>query len=222
MAFDQRAAGRWVGGLMLLQLVAGAMTMLVLTAPLFTGDGYLAVAGTLQSRLGLSILLTLAGTVVAIAIAILMFTSLRSHGPALALGLLMLTAVGAALSAVEQGGILAMTQFSSAYLEAEAAARASFENLRAAGSLLRNGMHYVGLIMHGMTLACLYSLLWRSAALPRVLPALGLGAACLQMYAIAQPILGGVVDFALLAPLGLAQLLNGGWLLARGFRPAAA
>ncbi|MEL7047281.1 MAG: DUF4386 family protein, partial [Pseudomonadota bacterium] len=108
-----------------------------------------------------------------------------SHGPALALGLLMLTAVGAALSAVEQGGILAMTQFSSAYLEAEAAARGSFEHLRAAGSLLRNGMHYVGLIMHGMTLACLYILLWRSAALPRALSALGLGAACLQMYAIA-------------------------------------
>ncbi|MEM9313650.1 MAG: DUF4386 family protein, partial [Pseudomonadota bacterium] len=112
--------------------------------------------------------------------------------------------------------------FSSAYLEAEAAARVSFEHLRAAGSLLRNGMHYVGLIMHGMTLACLYGLLWRSAALPRLLTVLGLGAACLQMYAIAQPILGGAVNFALLAPLGLAQLLNGGWLLARGFRPAAA
>lgn len=129
MALKQHAAGRWVGGLMHFQLVAGAMTMLVLTAPLFESDGYLAVAAALQPRLGLSILLTLAGTVVAIAVAVLMFMTLRSHGPALALGLLMLTAVGAALSAV---------------------------------------------------------------------------------------------NFALLAPLGLAQLLNGGWLLARGFRPAAA
>ncbi len=222
MALDQRVAGHWVGGLMLLQFAAGVMTMLVLTAPLFEGDGYLAVAGTLQPRLGYSVLLTLAGAAMAIAIAILAFRSLRPYGQSLGLALLMLTATGAALSAVEQGGILAMHYFSKAYLEADAGVRDTFDTLRVTGSLLRNSMHYVGLTMHGLTLLSLYALLWRARALPRLLPALGLGAACLQIYAIAQPILGGSVNFALLAPLGLAQLLNGAWLLARGFRPAAA
>jgi hypothetical protein len=47
----------------------------------------------------------------------------------------------------------------------------------------------------------------------------GLLAVALQWYAISQPILGGEVPFVLLTPLGTAQLLNGGWLLVRGFGP---
>jgi hypothetical protein len=38
------------------------------------------------------------------------------------------------------------------------------------------------------------------------------------MIAVAKPVYGGWVVFAMLAPLGIAQLLLLGWLLVKGLR----
>ena len=42
------------------------------------------------------------------------------------------------------------------------------------------------------------------------------------MIAVAKPTFGGWVIFAMLAPLGVAQLLLLGWLLVKGLRAPAA
>jgi hypothetical protein len=42
------------------------------------------------------------------------------------------------------------------------------------------------------------------------------------MLAVAKPVFGGWVIFAMLAPLGAAQLILLGWLLVKGLRPPEA
>ncbi|CAN0602586.1 unnamed protein product, partial [Ectocarpus sp. 12 AP-2014] len=150
-------------------------------------------------------------------VAILAQAVFRTHSPALAMSFLSLTVLGMALSGVEQIGILAMREFSEAYSAGDGAQRELMESLRVAGSGLRNGAHYVSLLASGVTLGVWYYCLLRFSLLPRPIAYLGLVAVCLQLFAISQPILGGVVSFALLAPLALAQLLQGGWLLVFGF-----
>jgi hypothetical protein len=149
---------------------------------------------------------------------VLAFPVLRSHSPALALAFLAVTIMGATLSAVEQVGILAMRDFSEAYRAGDSAQQAMMESMRVAGAALRNGAHYVSLLVSGAILGTWYFCLLRFALIPRPLAALGLIAVALQLYSISQPILGGTVNFALLAPLALAQLLQAGWLLAFGLR----
>lgn len=215
-----RSMGRWVGGLMLLQLFLGAATLMVLTAPLFADGGYLANVAANRPQLGVSVLLSLVGAGITLAIAVVTYPVIGRRSEREALALLLLSAVGAALTVVEQGGIVAMLLFAEAYLEAPPDVQAVFAALPRAGSALRDGTHYVGLLVHGATLGCLYLVLLRGLLLPRLLPAFGLVAVALQWYAISQPILGREVPFTLLTPLGVAQLLNGGWLLVRGFGPA--
>lgn len=210
--------GRILGAIVLTQLGLGILFNAVLTAPLFAEGGYLLHAAPAGLQLGMAVLVGLVGMVLALALAVLAWPVLAAHSPAMARVFLALTVVGMALSGVEQAGVLAMRDFSDSYMAAEGEQQALLASLSATGALLRNGVHYIALMVAGMTLGVWYFCLLRFALLPWVLAALGLVACALQLYAIAQPILGGVVPFVLLAPLALAQLLMGGWLLAFGFR----
>jgi hypothetical protein len=215
-----RATGRVIGGLFLLQFVVGVLNMQVLTAPLFEQGGYLINAGAHEFRLGVSVLLALAAGVLTLAIASLAYPVLRGFSESAALLYALLCTVGVALTGIEQVGILSMREFSEAYLAADPNAQSLMQTLRVAGSALRNGVHYVGLLTFGVTIGVWYLCLLRFALLPKALPILGLLAVALQLYSISQPVLGGEVSFPLLAPMGLTMLLQGGWLLAFGFREA--
>ena len=120
------------------------------------------------------------------------------------------------MSGVEHGGLLAMRAFSEAFA-ASGDDQALFESLRVVGALMRNGMHHLGLLISGFTLGLWYLCLFRFALLPKAIAGFGLLAVALQLYTISQPVLGGDVNFTLLAPLALAQLAQGGWLLVKGF-----
>lgn len=214
---NARTTGRVIGGLILLQFVVGVLNMQVLTAPLFEEGGYLLHAGAHEFRLGVSVLLALAGGLLTLAVASLAYPVLRGFSEPGAVLYALLCAVGVALTGIEQVGILSMRAFSEAYLAADANSQALMETLRVAGSALRNGVHYVGLLTFGVTIGVWYFCLLRFALLPKAIAILGLLAVALQLYSVSQPVLGGEVSFALLAPMGLTMLLQGGWLLAFGF-----
>jgi hypothetical protein len=213
-----RQSGRLIGALFLVQFALGVLNMQVLTAPLFAGGGYLPGAAAHAEQIGVSVLLAFAGCCLSLAIAALAYPVFRSLSAPFALGFVLVSTFAAGLSALEQVGILAMREFSQAYVAAGPEAAAAFENLRAAGSMLRNGAHYVSLLAFGVTMGLWYAATLRLALLPAPLCALGLLAVALQLYSISLPVLGGEVSFLLLAPMGLAQLGLSLWLLACGFR----
>ena len=213
---NHQLSGRVIGLLILLQFAAGISVNAVLTAPLFEEPGYLLTATANSLQLGWSVLLALLGSMMALAVACIAYPIFKARSEPSAVAYVAITAVGAAVLAIEQVGYLSMIAFSEAYTLA-GDDQATFESMRVAGSALRNGAHYYSLLVSGCTLGLWYFLLWRFSLLPNLIAGLGMIAVCLQLYVISQPILGGFVFFPLLAPLALAQILQGGWLLWRGF-----
>jgi hypothetical protein len=210
--------GRAIGVLVLLQLVAGVISNLVLTAPLIGDPGFLVSAQSHSVQVGVLALTGVFGCVLTVAIASIAYPLLSRNSTALAVAFVAMSVLAAGVSALEQASFLVMREFSERYQQADEASRLLMEQLDVAGYALRNSVHYLGLFVGGLTLGLWYFCLLRFALIPRALAAFGLAAVGLQLYAIAGPLLGGVVNFALLPPLALAQLLQGGWLLAFGIR----
>jgi hypothetical protein len=210
-------AGRILGALILAQMVGSFLVNFVLTAPLFGTPGFLESAAANSRQIGFSVLLGLALGASSVAIAITAFPVFRPHSQAMALWLVALAVVSFSLTVVEHMNVMSMVSLSEAYAKAGAAQREQFQALRVVVASARNWAHFVGLIIHGITLFVLYAVLYRFALVPRVLAAFGLVAVLLQITVVARPLFGDPVVFPLLAPLGLSQLALALWLLIKGF-----
>ncbi|MEM1402569.1 MAG: DUF4386 family protein [Pseudomonadota bacterium] len=213
---DSRSTGRVIGLMVLLQFAVGFSVNMVLTAPLFGDPGYLYTAAENGLQVGIAALIAVVGMVISVAVAALAYPVLNARSMRMAIAYVVLVAIGAALSGVEHGGLLAMRAFSEAYASG-GDDQALFESLFVVGALMRNGMHHLGLLVSGVTLGLWYLCMYRFALLPKAIAVLGLLAVALQLFTISQPVMGGDVNFTLLLPLALAQLIQGGWLLVKGF-----
>ena len=210
------SVGRTMGLLLLAQAVAAPVVNFALLGPVTRPPGFLVNAAGRAPQLRAAALLSLLMGAITLAVAIVALPVFRRHGERLALWLVALATVGCALHAVEGVGMLAMLALSERHAQAGAADAASYEALAAVVRALRNGAHYLALLVGGAGAASLYALLHRAALVPRALSAIGLAAALLQMVAVALPVLGARMVFPLLAPLGVSHLVLMLWLLVRG------
>jgi hypothetical protein len=211
------SAGRLVGVLILMQMVSSVVVNFVLEAPLFGAPGFLVAAAQHSSQIGCAALLGLIteSLWVAIAITVFPFTYRESAGMTLWLGALAVVVLAVAVA--ESAAVMSMVSVSEAYSKAGALDRGQLEMLRVLVAATRNWPHFLARMLDGCTILAFYAVLYRSALVPRVLAALGLVAAVLQVCAVAMPFFGRDVMFPLLAPLGLVQLTLAAWLIARGF-----
>jgi hypothetical protein len=205
-----------MGVLILAQMAMGILVNFVLTAPLFGSPGFLAGAAAHAPQIALSVILGLATGAITLGIAITAFPHFQKRSQALALGFVALAVVGFAAAVVEQTRVMSMLSLSEAYTQAGAPEGELFQALRGVVASARNWAHFVGLIIAGFGIFVLHATLYRFALVPRALAAFGMFAAILQMVAVAMPLFGGSVNFALLAPLGVCQLLLVLWLIVRG------
>ena len=217
----EKRAGRTIGVLMLLQIPGAILVNFVLLKPLFAPPGYLVNAAPHATQVSLAVLAGLAASALSLGIAITAWPVLRRLNLQLALWFLALAIATFALHAVENTALMSLLSLSQAYAQHSAPDAALFDALRGMAAASRNWLHYVNLIITGAMILVFYATLLRFALVPRVLAALGVVAALLQMTAVSMPLFGHPVMFPLLAPLGLCQLALAAWLLAKGF-PARA
>jgi hypothetical protein len=67
-----------------------------------------------------------------------------------------------------------------------------------------------------------YLALYRQRLIPRVLSGFGLAACLAQISAVSMPLFGHDVDFRLIAPLGIGQIVLSLWLIFMGFKQEGA
>ena len=206
-----------MGALMLTQIVGGVASNFVLTAPLFEPPGFLETAAPNSTQIAISVLLAIALAGITVAIAAITFPVIWKRSQPLAVLLAAFAAAGMAVGVLEQINVMSMVSLSQAYVKVSIAERENFQLLRGIVAASRNWSHYVNLVLAGCTLLVMYSTLLRHCLIPRLLAAIGVSAAALQIFAVATPLFGGGVNFALLAPLGLTQLVVAIWLLKNGF-----
>jgi Domain of unknown function (DUF4386) len=213
--------GRIIGGLIILQMVGSAIVNGYLEAPLFGAPGFLVTAAPLASQVGLAAVLGLVTESMWLGIAVVMFTIVHQRAPKLALAFVALAAVILAVAVLENAGVMSMLSLSKSYAKAGAGEREQFEMVRVVVGSARNWAHFMARIIDGAAIFVFYAMLYRCALIPRALAGFGLIAAVLMVTAVAMPIFGHAVAFALIAPVGVSQLLLALWLMAKGFRAQA-
>jgi Domain of unknown function (DUF4386) len=216
---DLKLVSRWLAAIVLAELVLGPFTNFSLLDPVFQGPGgFLANAAPHATALAAAALLSIALAVISAGVALLLWPVLKPRSERMALALAILCAAGVALSAVENVSLLSMMSLSQAYVATGSADEALYQALRGVVGAQRNWAHLVQLLVAGATLLAMYAAFYRFRLVPRWLAGFGVLACVSQMIAVAKPAFGGWVVFAMLAPLGVAQLLLLGWLLVKGLR----
>jgi len=219
---DLKFASRWLAALIVAELVLGPFTNFTLLEPVFQGEGgFLANAAPNAMAMSTAALLSIALAVISSGVALLLWPVLRPLSERMALALAILCAAGIALAGFEYVSLLSMLSLSQAYVAAGASDEVLYQGLRGVVSAQRNWAHLTQLLLAGCTLLAMYAAFYRFRLVPRWLAGFGVLACVSQMIAVAKPVFGGWVVFAMLAPLGVAQLLLLGWLLVKGLRPPA-
>lgn len=145
-----------------------------------------------------------------------MFPILRDYSLTLALWLVALAGAGLAVAALENIGLMSVVSYSEAYVAATAEDREFLEAGRTIVASTRNWAHYVNLIFSGCFLLVLYSSLYLSNLVPRLLSGFGCAAVLLQLMSVSLPLFGQDVIFPLLLPLALSQMALALWLIVKG------
>ncbi len=210
--------GRIIGVLVLVQVVLGILSNFVFTAPLFGEPGFLINAAPHANQIAMSALIGIAMGLLSLSIACLLYPLFKPYSQPMALFYFALVTAGFALTVVEYTKIMSMLSLSQAYAAAGATQDALYQGLRVVVKDARNWTHYLSLIVSGVTIFAFYLISMRFKLIPRALSAFGLLAALSQIFAIAMPLFGHEVDFRLIAPLGICEILLGVWLIAKGFR----
>jgi hypothetical protein len=211
-------AGRIVGAFIIVQMIGGVMVNFVLEAPLFGEPGFLGNAAQYTRQIGFAALLGMTVEALWVGIAVTAFPFFYRYNRTMTLWFGALAVAVLAVAIVENAAVMSMVSLSEAYVKARAVDRSQFEITRVVVAAARNWPHILARMLDGCTIFVLYSVLYQSALVPRLLAGLGLLASVLQVCGVAMPLFGHDVVFPMLAPLGLMQLILAMWLIAKGFR----
>jgi len=206
-----------IGCIVLVQLVGEILTNFFLTAPLFGSPGYMVNGAIYSQQIGFAVLVGLAMSGLSVALATILLPIFRDHNLPLALWLVVLAGVGLAVAVLENIGMLSLVSYSEAYAVATAADREFLEAGRIIVASTRNWAHYLNLIFSGCFLLALYSSLYLSKLVPRLISGFGCFAVLLQLTSVSLPLFGQDVIFPMMAPLALSQIALAGWLIVKGF-----
>lgn len=207
--------------LSLLLIIGGILTNFVLTASLFGKPDFLIAAAGYSSQIATSALLGIAMGLISIGIAALVYPIFRQHSQTLALFYFALAVAGFALTVVENASVMSMLSLSQAYAKAGVAQQELYEGLRIVVMSGRNWTHFTGMTVSSCIMFVFYLAMYRFAFIPRAISIFGLFAVSLHLLAVSMPLFGLDVDFRLIMPLGICEIILAFWLIARGFRGKA-
>lgn len=214
--------GRVIGVLLVTLLATGLIVPYVMLQPVTRPPAaFLEVAAKMAPVVRLAMLQLLVGAGLSVVVSILVFSFVRERARGLALGLLALAVVNFTLQLVENSHWLTMLTVSQAHAEAGASQSEAFEVTAIAVRAAWKWAHYSHIFIAVAWLFTLFLLFFRTRAVPRALPAVGMGLCVLQFVGITLPVFAGYrMPFPMLfgMPLGFGILATSAWLMVKGIR----
>lgn len=216
-----KSVGRLIGALLLVQL-AGLIAPFVMLHPIARGSrDWLANAAASSFQIRTAVFLLFANTALTIGIAIAAWPVFRRYGERTALWLVALGVIMFTLQAVDNAHVLSMVSLSQQFAQAGGPVDV-FQILAAAAGSTRKWVHYSELLAIDAWIFLLYTVLFRSALVPRVLTAFGLLTVLLHITGITLPLWLGYTSVTLVgASMALGHTALAGWLMAKGFEDRA-
>ncbi len=212
--------GRLAGLLLLVQLLGGIFINFSLYGPLFSDPGFLVKGADYANQVGWGALISLDMSAVVLLITLFSYKLFKEAQLELTMALLVFATIALATTIMESISMMTLVSYSEAYVAAEANQKASLEAGRVIVASIRNWTHYMAQITAGSAFLVFYLMLLVGRFVPRLLAWFGVLAAFLQIIAVASVFVGFEINFALLAPIALANLIHGLWLLTKGYAKA--
>jgi hypothetical protein len=210
--------GRIVGVLLLVQVLFGILGNFVFTAPLFGEPGFLINAAPHADRIALSVLSGISMGLVSLVVASLLYPMFKPYSPSMALFYFALVCAGFALTVAENISVMSMLSLSKSYAEFGVAQEPLYQGLRVVVKETRNWTHYISLIVSGVTLFTFYLITLRFKLIPLALAGFGILASLSLLVSVSMPLFGNEVDFRLIAPMGICEIVLSFWLIFKGFK----
>jgi len=217
----------FVGVMFILATVSAMLGLLVFYPPILTGPDYLINGAAHANQVLLGALMEFVLVCTAIGTAIGLFPVLRPYGERIALAHLCFRFLEAVIILV---GIVAVLSLLTVSQDFVAAAAPDASTYHVSGVLLHavyNWAFMFGpLFLLGVNTLMYSSLLYKSKLVPRPLAALGLtGATLVLVYAMlvmfGVAVRGSDLFMLLALPIALYEMILAGWLIVKGFNPAA-
>ncbi|MEW5977739.1 MAG: DUF4386 domain-containing protein [Acidobacteriota bacterium] len=215
---SSKSVGRITGSLLLVHLAGGLMLPYILMQPAFATPGFLENAAANAVRIRAAVLLLFMSGAITVAVALTALPVFRRYSDRLAALLVVLSAVNLALHAVENGALLSMLSLSQKYAEGSGADALLFHGVAAVVGSTRRWAHFTHLLVVGSWLFTLFTVLWRSALVPRPLAGLGMLGTVLQVTGVPlRAVLGLEVVTPMAMPLAPVYVAVAAWLMFKGF-----
>lgn len=215
---SSKRVGQITGSLLLVHLACGLMLPYILLQPAIAAPGFLENAAANAVRIRAAVLLFFMSGAITVAVALTAQPVFRRYGDRLATLLVVLSAVNLALHAVENGALLSMLSLSQKYAEGGGEDASLFHGLSAVVGSARGWAHFTHLLVVGSWIFTLFTVLWRSALVPRLLAGLGMLTTLLQLTGVPLRALVGLeVVTPMAMPLAPVYLAVAAWLMFKGF-----
>lgn len=215
-----RITGRRLGRLFLAHLIIGLTTPYILLQSLAAPRSFAATTPVSEFQVRLAVILLFAGGALTVAIAVTAWPIFREQARALGLWVLALATANFALQCSEIAGYMTMFSFSQGYATGPAANLAFYDAVGVAVRQSWKWAHYSHLLVMVSWMLVLFTTLWRTGLVPKVLAGLAMLTALMQITGITLPqfipyptppmILMGM-------PLAFAYFALAIWLMVRGF-----
>jgi hypothetical protein len=213
----EKEAGKLIGVLLLLGFLLSMGNNFGLTNVVFSEAGWMKTGSQMPMFFSISAMLGLITSFIMLFVAILAFPILRQSSPSLALAYLILGAIVVATTSVEMANFLSMRTLSIQFAKHPGLDPAMFEVLRSMAGGNRHWLHHIDKLMGGTSMLVFCLALYRSNLMPRIIPAIGVIAAPIQMTGITLTLFMVPLPMIMLAPIALSVLAISLTLIIRGF-----
>ena len=205
--YTPNKAGKIIGVLFLIQMVAGIYVNFSLLQPLNGDPGFLIEGAANSAKFGVIALLALVTSSFNLIVASIAYRFFSKYNPLLAMLAVFFPCISLALTAVEYSHIMELVSYSQHYQAASAEAKIVFETFRPVIASSRSWSHLMAIGVSGFSLFLFYLMLFRSSQTPRLLMGFALLATIMQVCAVTQPFLGNNIPLLMLLPLAASQLV---------------
>lgn len=215
-----RTIGRIIGILLLAHFASGLFTPYLILSPLNNPLTFPGSDSTHAALVRLAVMLLFIGGALPIAIAVTARPVFHRYIPTLAVWVTALAVVNLSLQCVENAAWMSMFNLSQARANASAVELGGYNMIAASVRWNWKWVHYTHLLVMVSWMFIFFAAFWRSALAPRVLAALGMFTALMQISGITLPqfipypappmIVMGL-------PLGIVYLCLSVWLMVKGF-----